>query len=570
MVKFGFMKYQNFKLLTVFSLSTIAAFLFGWNAIISGPGAMIESSTMWNGYRAKPGNVFNGDREYDVLRYNIALKLDPAKKIIKSKVEITFVPCANLSELQFDLSSDMIVSGVKIKDKEVNFSRSGDILQLSNSFKKNDTVTISVVYSGDPSKKKNFFFGRINKIDLIYTLNEPENTRDWLVCNDTPSDKALVSIAITADTSLTSVSIGKLDSTVTISNTGERTAYWNSAVPLPTYLISFFSSRYQTGEATYISSTSGKSLPLYIYGLPWQRIKFAGILEDHKEFLRVFEKYFGEYPFPGEKYGVAAFLWQYGAMEYPTVSGFGSRLIDDYPAQQTVFVHELAHHWFGNSVSPKTWGDIWLNEGFASFCEWLYLEEQGKNEGRDLISKTLVYAKEPNALKGALIAPDDIFASRVYIKGAWVLRMLRNELEDKKFFEGLKEYYNTFKYRNASTEDLINVFERVSGRDLGLFFDQWIFSGEGVISLKCGDIQVEKRNGKYFVSVKTEQVQQENRAYNFLLDIKFSGEGKVEQRKARVTQKVQTLEFELGFKPEKYELDPDNFLLFRNVNDKEN
>jgi len=570
MVKFDFMKYQNFKILTVFSLSTIAAFLFGWNTIINGPGAIIESSAMWNGYKVKPDHVFNGEREYDVLRYNIGLKLDPAKKIIKCEVEITLVPSANLSEVEFDLSSDMAVSGVKIKDKAINFTRSVDILQLSNKFKKNDTVTISVSYSGDPSKKKNFFFGRINKIDLIYTLNEPENARDWLVCNDIPSDKALVSFAITTDTSLTSVSTGKLDSTVTNSMSGERTTYWSSAVQVPTYLISFFCSRYQTGESTYISNISGKSLPLYMYGLPWQRLKFSGILEDHKEFLGVFEKYFGEYPFPGEKYGIAAFLWQYGAMEYPTISGFGSRLIDDYPAQQTVFVHELAHHWFGNAVSPKTWGDIWLNEGFASFCEWLYLEEQGKNEGRDLISKTLEYAKEPNALKGVLKDPDDIFASRVYIKGAWVLRMLRNELGDEKFFKGLKDYYNSFKYRNASTEDLIDVFERVSGRNLGLFFDQWIFSGEGIISLKTGEMKVEKRNGKYIASVKIEQVQQENRTYNFLLDIKLSGEGRVEQRKARITKKEQTLEFELGFKPEKYELDPDNFLLFRKANDKEN
>ena len=564
------MKYQNFKILTVFSLSTIAAFLFGWNAILNGSGAMINDASIWNGYKLSPGHLFNGEREYDVLRYNISLKLEPAVKMIESEVEITLVPGANLSELELDLSSDLTVSAIKMRDKAINFTRSADILKLSSKFKKNDTVTISVAYCGDPSKKKNFFFGKINKIDLIYTLNEPENARDWLACNDTPSDKALVNFSITTDTTTTSVSIGRLDSTVTNSGTGERTTYWSSAVPVPTYLITFYSSRYLTGENTYISSVSGKSLPLYIYGLPWQRVKFAGILEDHKAFLSVFEKYFGEYPFPNEKYGIAAFLWQYGAMEYPTVSGFGSRLIDDYPAQQTIFVHELAHHWFGNSVSPKTWGDIWLNEGFASFCEWLYLEEQGKKENRDLISKTLGYAKEPNSLKGALQDPDDIFSARVYIKGAWVLRMLRKELGDEQFFKAMREYYNTFKYRNASTEDLKKVFEKVSGRDFGVFFDQWVYSGEGIISLKYGEIQSVKRNGKYIVSVKVEQVQQEIRAYNFILEILFSGEGKVERKQTRVTRKEQTLEFELDFKPEKYELDPDNFLLFRKANDKAN
>lgn len=563
------MNYQNMKILTVFSLSTIAAFLFGWNALINGTNATDNGDLAWKGYQIKRTGTGYSTRNYDVLRYDISMSLDPVKRKIDNTVRVTLTPVSDIERLEFDLSGDLSVRNITMGKKQVEFSHVSDRLIFDADLKKGDTAEIVVEYSGDPSRKRNFFFGRINKVDVVYTLNEPENANDWLVCNDTPDDKALVSFAITADSSLTSVSLGHLDSVSTNGAKGLRTYYWRSGIPLPTYLISFFTSRYVVGRAEYQSTTSGKLLPLYVYGLPWQGSKFDRILEDHKRFIEVFEKYFGEYPFPGEKYSVAAFLWQSGAMEYPTVSGFGSRLIDDYPAQQNIFIHELAHQWFGNSVSPKGWGDIWLNEGFATFCEWLYLEELDSREKTNTLARALTYAKEPEYLKGPLLNPEDLFAARVYIKGAWVLRMLRNETGDEMFFKAIREYYETFKYGNASTEDLIKIFEKASGRDLREFFDQWVGTGEGIVALKVGEHSTVEKNGKYISTVEIKQVQSENRAYNVLLDIRYTGNGKTVVKKTILNSKTRIIEVELDFKPDRLELDPDNFLLFRLVDDKE-
>jgi len=564
------MNYKNLKILTVFLLSSFAAFLFGWNAILNGTNATMDESSMWAGYRVQPRHSLSDMREYDVLKYDISIKLEPGSKRIHNRVTVTLIPSRDLKNIEFDLSSDLQIESLTLNDSPGDYTHANDLVRIGSALGRGDTSEVTVVYSGDPSGKRNFFFGRINGIEVVYTLNEPENANDWLFCNDTPLDKALVNIAISADTSLVSVSLGVLDSIATDYEKGHGTYYWRSSVPVSTYLISFFSSRYATGESVYKSDISGKSLPLYIYGMPWQRSKFERILTDHKDFLSVFEKYFGEYPFPDEKYAVAAFLWQFGAMEYPTVSGFGSRLIDDYPSQQNIFLHELAHHWFGNSVSPKSWGDIWLNEGFATFCEWLYLEHLGEREKTDYLGRALISVKEPEYLKGSLQDPSDIFAARVYIKGAWVLRMLRNELGDAKFFEGLRLYYNTFKYSNASTGDLIRAFEAASGRDLAKYFDQWVFSGEGVVILKAGKPEVEKKNGKFFTTVTIEQVQSEERVYELLIDINLRGSGISKPAKVRMTEKTEVFQFELDFITETVELDPDNFLLFRMANDKKN
>ena len=563
------MNYQNLKILTVFSLSTIAAFLFGWNALLNGPNATDHGDFAWKGYHIKRIGTGYSTRNYDVLRYDISMFVDPVKKKIDNRVRVTLTPVSDIERLEFDLSSDLTVRNLTMGKKQIEFSHVSDRLIFDSDLKKGDTAEIVAEYSGDPSRKRNFFFGRINKVEVVYTLNEPENANDWLVCNDTPDDKALVSFAITADSSLTSVSLGHLDSVSTNGAEGLRTYYWRSGIPLPTYLISFFTSRYVVGRSEYQSTTSGKMLPLYVYGLPWQGSKFDRILDDHKHFFEVFEKYFGEYPFPGEKYSVAAFLWQSGAMEYPTVSGFGSRLIDDYPAQQNIFIHELAHQWFGNSVSPKGWGDIWMNEGFATFCEWLYLEELDRKEKTNTLARALIYAKEPEYLKGPLLNPEDLFAARVYIKGAWFLRMLRNETGDEKFFTAIRDYYETFKYGNASTEDLIKIFEKASGRDLRDFFDQWVGSGEGIVVLKVGEHTTTEKNRKYISTVEIKQVQSENRVYNVLLDIRYTGNGKTVVKKTRLNRKTQVIEVELDFKPDRLELDPDNFLLFRLVDDKE-
>ena len=566
MVIFGNMKYRNFKIVTTFILAAVYGLLFGWNSLYLQSSKSGET-TEWHGFkkRIEIGDKLSG-RNIDVLHYDISLDIDYLKKNIESTVAITLVMTEVSNELSLDLSEDMQIKELTVDGKKAEFSRESDKVRINSSKFEKDTAIVKIRYEGNPSRRQNFFFGRINSLPVIYTLNEPENARDWLICNDIPEDKATLSFAITNDSAFTSVSTGKLDSVVSPAGSAKRTFYWSTGYPIATYLISFFSSKYVSEYGTY-DGISGKTLDLSIYGFPWQKGKLKRILDDHKDFIKVMEQYFGEYPFQSEKYSVVAFLWQMGAMEYQTASGFGSGFIDNYPSNMNIFVHELGHQWFGNSVSPLTWKDIWLNEGFATFAEWLYLEESGRNEGQDYLGRALKQEKMPHFFPGPIYAPEEIFSSGVYIKGAWVLRMLRHELGDELFFRFLKEYYNTYKFSNADTKGLVELVNEISGRNFDDFFDQWIFSGEGIVSLQTGKMQVEEKAGKYKVSLKLKQVQEENRTYNMLLDIRFSEDNKSVTKSFRLNKREMEVSIDLDFKPSKFELDPENYSLFRMADD---
>ncbi|KAB2909461.1 MAG: M1 family metallopeptidase [Ignavibacteriales bacterium] len=564
------MKYENLKLMTIFSLSTVAALLFGWYSLATNPNFQDYKGDQWNGYKELPASDSLFENGYDVLHYDIGIDLFFKEKKIEGEVSIKFVPLKQLNSLTLNFSDKMSVEKVISENGEEKFNHKSNLLTVDKTLEKGDTTSITIKYSGNPSKNKNFFFSKINGVEVVYTLNEPENARDWIPCNDRPYDKATTNISITADSLFTSVSIGKLDSVTTKSETGKKTYYWHTAYPVATYLISFMSSRYVVGTSEYVSSLNGSKLPLYIYGFPWQSGKYKEILDDHKEMIGIFENYFGEYPFAGEKYAVAAFLWEFGAMEYPTVSGFGSGFIDSYPAQKNVFVHELAHHWFGDAVTLSDWKDIWLNEGFATFCEWLYFEELGKRNGKDYLTNIFDYAKLPEMLEGKIYDPQDLFGSNVYIKGAWVLRMLRKEMGDEQFFKGLRAYFQKFKFRNSSTSDFVTVMTQFHGNDLTTFFDQWVYSGRGVVMLSVSKPVVKKNGSKYSVEVEIIQKQQEKRIYDFLLDIEFKEggkEGKSKTETKRVKNKKEKLSFELDFYPKELKLDPNNFLLFWQLDD---
>jgi len=241
----------------------------------------------------------------------------------------------------------------------------------------------------------------------------------------------------------------------------------------------------------------------------------------HPEYLKVLSELFGEYPFIKDKYGVAEILWQKGAMESQTITGIGSNFISGMNFYESMLIHELAHHWWGNSVTPKTWKDIWLNEGFATYSEALYYE---KINGFDALKSTMSSFKSriSSESEQTLYNPGlNLFSSVVYNKGAWVLHMLRKEIGDSLFFSGIKSYYNKFKYGNANTQDLIKIFETVSNRNLDKFFNQWIFEGTGILELeiKLSEKVISKNEIELKIDIKQIQTGYEN--YHFPLDIEL-------------------------------------------------
>lgn len=491
----------------------------------------------------------------DALMYDIKINLIPKEKKIDASVKIKLkINSQNLSSIPLNFYNNLEITSLSLNGKKVKYKREEKLIYLIPE-EKLDTVLVEISYRGVP---KNLGFGSFNfternKLPFVYTMNEPIYASTWLPCIDKPNDKALMQIKITNDSSMVSLSNGKL---IKIESNGDKKSYtWKTFYPISTYLIAIYSGKYLQKKEKYFS-ISKDSVELNYFLFPEDFEEGVKDFSDNPKYLKTFEQLFGVYPFTKEKYSVAEFLWQNGAMEHQTLTGIGANFITGRKFFSDMLIHELAHHWWGNAVGPKTWKDIWLNEGFATYSEALYWE---KEAGFDALKTTLL-AKFGTFESGTLYNPvGELFSRLVYDKGAWVLHMLRREIGDDSFFKSLRKYFETFKYSNASTSDFKNICEKVSGKNLKQFFEQWIYRGEGIIELSY-DWNFDSVDNKLVINF--EQTQKGYDFYFFPLDIKIKYEdGSSEIQQIYIQKRNSRFYFDLKQKPKEIILDPNKWLL---------
>ena len=458
----------------------------------------------------------------DVKHYSIKLDLFPKTKLLKGNTIISGdVTDSAITSLDFNLHDNMKVSSVTLNSKNINFNQQGTTLSLLKRFNSGDTFSVAIKYQGTPESLGfgSFEFGKFEKKSVVYSLSEPIYASTWFPCNDKPTDKATADIFITNDTSKTSVSNGKLIDVVTSGT--RRTYHWQTQYQISSYLIAIYSAEYSEFEDIY-ASKSGKKMPIKYYAFHSHLQKAKNDFAINLPALKFFANKFGEYPFLKEKYGVAEFLWNAGAMEHQTITGIGERLVSGKGFFKDIYVHELAHQWWGDAVSPKTWKDVWLNEGFATYSEALFWEYQA---GSDALISTMI-SKYGDFENGTLYNPGSaLFSKLIYNKGSWVLHMLRREVGDKNFFAILKSYFKQYKYKNASTEDFKNICEEISHKNLDYFFNQWVFKGKGIIDLnyKFKSKSVSQTNYKTVLNLS--QTQNGFSTYRFPIDVRFDFTG---------------------------------------------
>ncbi len=502
----------------------------------------------------------------DVLHYTIKINLDTQKKNIDGDVTIRIkINNKSVETIPLNLYDNMNVTLVEINGKKVGYGQDDMILSVKKTDKSFDTVNVRVVYNGTP---KSLGFGSFNfethqKHPFVYTLSEPVFASTWLPCVDLPNDKAQMDMFITNDSCCVSLSNGNLVETKTVGS--KKTYHWKTVYPISTYLIAIYSGRYKSFSQKYQSVTKD-SLALSYYAFESDMVNAKKDFGDHPQYIKTFEEIFGAYPFIKEKYSVAEILWQNGAMEHQTLTGIGSNFIGGHKFFTDMLIHELAHHWWGNAVGPKTWKDIWLNEGFATYSVALYWE---KTAG-PLVLQSTMNAKFGTFGSGTLYSPGDaLFGNLVYNKGAWVLHMLRREIGDNYFFKTMKEYFRVYKYSNASTSDFEKLCEKISEKNLSQFFNQWVYKGVGIIELAY-DWNADKTGTEISLVFNTEQLQNGYDIYKFPLEVKFLYEGNESETKfVTITQKQQRFYFTLKSKPKEVVLDPDKWLLatFESRND---
>ncbi len=514
---------------------------------------MNQSYSKWN-----DEYISENQRKIDVIHYDLSFDLYPEKKkfyavaIIKGKILDK-----NLNKIELNFYDNFNITEVKLDNIDKDFDCKGSNFSIPLNGYSKEYFVIQINYSGTPKKAglSGFVFGKKNDKSFVYNLSEPNYASTWFPCNDFPSDKALLDMKITNDSSQKSVSNGNLVN-MNLDNS-RKTYHWKTVYPISTYLIAIYSSDYESFTDEYISLDGTKVLPIQYYvsqeKLDDAKIDFA----EHPEYLRFFAETFGEYPFIDEKYGIAEFLWQAGAMEHQTITGAASNIITGNNYFKDVFIHELAHHWWGDAVSPKSWNDIWLNEGFSTYSEALYFEFVS---GKSALQSTMISKYRDNFL-GSLASPGSfLFTSTVYNKGAWVLHMLRREIGDDDFFNVLRKYYKTYKYNNASTEDFHKICEEISGKDLNKFFAQWI-TGEGEIEIEY-KWKSEKSGNRYKTKIIMSQVQGKYDTYIFPLDLIAKLKNAEERYYTfQIVSRETHLELNTDTKIESIILDPDSWLL---------
>ncbi|HCY77164.1 MAG TPA: hypothetical protein DHV28_14685 [Ignavibacteriales bacterium] len=523
-------------------------------------------------------------KNVDILHYYLKLNLKPDEKLLTGTATITAIfsepnpgnkPESNIKllpeinnqhlsgfqqkEIELNLYDNLTVKKVLLNDQPAEYSRNKNRIFIKTEKEISDTFKINIAYEGTPQRGgfDGFVFGEVKGNSLIYNISEPNFASTWFPCDDDPADKAFLDIEITNDSQYVSVSNGLLKS-VSISG-DKKTYHYQTLYPISTYLIAVYSALYQTFADVYNGLYGKDSMKIEYYVMPEHLEKARIDFGNHLDMMKTLSKLFGEYPFIKEKYGVAEFLWNYGAMENQTITGIGYVFVSGNNFFEDTYVHELAHHWWGNSVGLKSWNDIWLNEGFATYSEALYAE--AKN-GKDAL-KSKMLSKFSDNFRGTLYAPKDLFGETVYDKGAWVLHMLRIEIGDSSFFKSLHKYYDTYKYSNASVQDFKNVCENVSGINLDKFFDQWVFTGtENIDCSYTLAFPYDGSNKKCTISIN--QNSRDYKEFHFPLDIKFNFvDGSSAVQKVYIDEINKRFNFSFENKIETIDIDPDFKLLGR-------
>ena len=424
---------------------------------------------------------YPGDSKIDVTYYGLDLTVTANPNYLSGSVIIGVkVDTSSINSCFLDLQNALTISGLLLNGSPVAFTHVNNIISvtLDRTYVHGETFSIKVFYEGIPGSSGfgSFEFGYHGSpsTPIIWTLSEPYGAPDWFPCKDTPADKADSSdVWITVADNFTAVSNGTLES-VTNNGNGTKTFYWKNHYTIDHYLISLAITNYDEYD-TYFQYNESDSMVITHFIYPEHLSSVKNALDETDDMIEVFSNRYGMYPFIEEKYGHAEFGWG-GAMEHQTCTSItygamGSRIIS----------HELAHQWYGDMITCKDWHHIWLNEGFATYSEAIYIEAKNGKAAYD--SKIASDMSNAKTAVGTIWVEDitdigEIFnGARSYSKGGCVLHMLRGVVGDSIYFDIMRTYSAdpSVSYGVATTEDFQAIAENVYGQSLNYFFQEWIY-----------------------------------------------------------------------------------------------
>ncbi|MER5182804.1 M1 family metallopeptidase [Streptomyces sp. NPDC002896] len=431
-----------------------------------------------------------GNGGYDVAHYDLKIDYDPGSRRLTGETEITARATQALSAFNLDLKG-LRVESVKVDGTDARFNRAGQELTVRppDTLAKGDTFRTVVRYSGtpvtinDPDGSRE---GWLTTDDGALALGEPSGSMAWFPGNHHPKDKATYDVQVTVPEGLQAVSNGELRREQT--QNGRTTFTWHTPEPMASYVATvaigtFDMSRYETkadNKAKDGKARGGKELAVLTAVDPTQADMSEKPLAEIPDVLEWAERNFGPYPFSSS----GMIIERPGDADYALETA--TRPVFPGAPDTDLLVHELAHEWYGNSVTPKSWQDMWLNEGFATYAEWLWQEDHGGDSAQETFDA--LYRGDPDADHAEAIwsfAPADppsaahISDDTVYLRGAMVLHKIRQTVGDDTFRDILKGWAAAHRHGNANTADFTAYVEKQApGKDFTVIWDDWLY-GKG-------------------------------------------------------------------------------------------
>lgn len=449
----------------------------------------------------------------------------------------------------------MKVSKVTQNGKPLSFSQSNDKLYINFAATTGNNEAFLVHYSGVPASgliiSKNKYGDR-----TFFGDNWPNGARHWIPCIDHPSDKAYVTWKVTAPSHYQVIANGMLTEETDLDN--ESKLYvWESNVVLPTKVMVIGVSKF---AVEYLGDVENIPLSSWVY----PQNKEAGFYDfaQAKDILKYFITHIGPYPY--EKLANVQSTTYWGGMENASNIFYPENSITGRREKEATVVHEIVHQWFGDSASEKDWPHLWLSEGFATYLTDIYYED---TYGHEVFVKRMESERQ-NVLEFAQMQYTPVvdyetedymqlINANSYSKGGWFLHMLRNKIGDENFWLGIRKYYETYKFSNATTDDFRMILEEVTGQNLQEFFNQWLLiAGHPELAIKKSIIGKE-------LNLSITQNQKSKHTFTFPLEVKLTySNGSEEIKVLEIEERKEEFQLSLSGKLKNMVFDPNTRLLF--------
>ena len=500
----------------------------------------------------------------DVLHYKFNVELNNNNDSIYGKAIIKVIANENINSATFDLSGLSVngkgmVVGYVLTDwktqKPITWKHENNKLIIYDAHRKGDTVAFTISYKGIPNDgliiSTNKYGDR-----TFFADNWPNRAHNWIPCKDEPGDKASFEFIVKAPSEYEVISNGELAEEKNLADNLTIT-HWSEDIPLSTKVMVIGVARFAVKQY----ADSPPDIPVSAWVYPQDSITGFHNYSVAPEIIKFYSDYIAPYPY--NKLANVQSKTIFGGMENASCIFYYEASAEENRSQEDLLAHEIAHQWFGDMASEKSFPHLWLSEGFATYFTDMYLESR---YGTDSMNRRLTeerrrvisFAKRSDKpVVDSISSLMNLLDANSYQKGGWILHMLRRQMGDSTFHTFIRTYYDHYKGSNANTNDLEQIAEEVSQQDLHTFFKQWLYT-PGIPQLT---IQWKYDDQKKNVLVTVNQTQSEG-AFQFPLQIKLESRDTSKITTLNITKQTETFSIPVASPVNNIIADPNTDLLF--------